>query len=348
MNEANQTEGGEVDLLVLDYKQCFDSLYANSVALDLYDSGIQDNHLNLIHEADKSHSIGVNTPCGMTERVEVNDSVLQGECLGPLKCSNSVDKIGKQCIEDGKNLYYYRNNTAVPPLGMVDDVICIAKCGAESVEMNAYVNAMSSIKKLQLGTKKCHQIHVGKDRSKCPDLFIDSWKLEKKTDVITSVLDQEDIEDDAELLQKSKKTKYLGEILSNNNSYNENIKARVARGISAGKAILQILDETMFGPYENEVFLTLRDSLLLSTLLNNSETWYQVSKQNIADLEKVDENIMRQKFSLPATCPRIFLYLETGTMPARYVIIIRRLNFLKWRMKAQLYTGYSKIKYKNP
>lgn len=153
MNEANQTKGGEVDLLVLDYKMCFDSLYTNSVALDLYDSGIQGNHLNLIHEADKSHSIGVNTPCGITERVEVNDSVLQGECLGPLKCSNSVDKIGKQCIEDETNLYYYRNSTAVPPLGMVNDVICVAKCGAESVEMNAYVNAMSSIKKLQLGTK---------------------------------------------------------------------------------------------------------------------------------------------------------------------------------------------------
>ena len=43
MNEANQTKGVEVDLLVLDYKMCFDSLYTNSVALDLYDSGIQDN-----------------------------------------------------------------------------------------------------------------------------------------------------------------------------------------------------------------------------------------------------------------------------------------------------------------
>ena len=49
MNKANQTKGGEVELLVLDYKQCFYSVYANSVALDLYDSGIKDNHLNLIH-----------------------------------------------------------------------------------------------------------------------------------------------------------------------------------------------------------------------------------------------------------------------------------------------------------
>ena len=92
----------------------------------------------------------------------------------------------------------------------------------------------------------------------------------------------------------------------------------------------------MFGPFENEVFLTLRNSLLLSTLLNNSETWYQVSEQNIADLERVDENIMRQKFSLPATCPRIFLYLETGTMPARYIMIIRRLNFLKYILDEKL------------
>ena len=177
------------------------------------------------------------------------------------------------------SLYHYRNNTAVPPLGMVDDVICVAKCGSESVEMTAFVNSMSNIKKLQLGTKKCHQIHIGKDTSKCPDLYIDSWKLEKKSEVITSVLEQDDIEDEPELLQKSNKTKYLGEIVTNTNSYEDNIKARVGRGICAGKAILQILDETTFGPYETEVFLVLRNSLFTSTLLNNSETWHQVSKR---------------------------------------------------------------------
>ena len=333
MNEAIQTKGGEVDVLVLDYKQCFDSLYTSSVTLDLYESGIKDNHLNLIHEADKSHFIGVNTPCGLTDRVEVKDSVLQGECLGPLKCSNSVDRIGKQCLEEQKNLYFYRNKTAVPPLGMVDDVICVSKCGADSVEMISYVNAMSNIMKLQLGTKKCHKMHIGKDKSKCPDLYIDSWKLEHKEEVITSVLDLEDVEDNQEKMQDSIKTRYLGETLSTNNSYDANIQARVARGIGAGKSILQILEETTFGPYETEVFVVLRRSLLLSTLLSNSETWYIVTKQHISELEKVDENLMRQKFELPAKIPKEFIYLETGLTPARFVMINRRLNFLHYLLR---------------
>ena len=105
---------------------------------------------------------------------------MQGEVTGPGQCSNQIDTFGKECLEETKLLYKYKDDLGVPPLGMVDDVLAISKCGVDSVIMNAFLNQKTSIKKLQFGPEKCHQLHVGKYQIQCPELFIDEWKLKKK------------------------------------------------------------------------------------------------------------------------------------------------------------------------
>ena len=81
----------------------------------------------------------------------VEKIVLQGEVFGPLACSVTVDTFGKECLEQKKHLYYYRNEIGVPPLAMVDDVVCVANCGVDSVAVNAFINAKTRVKKLQFG-----------------------------------------------------------------------------------------------------------------------------------------------------------------------------------------------------
>ena len=166
--------------MIADYKECFDSLYLSSCVNDLYESGVQDDQLNLIHKANSSSFIGVNTPFGLTDRQEVKDSILQGEKMGPVICSNTVDKIGKRCLESEKFLHYYRGEVGIPPLGLIDDLLAMAPCGHKAVEMASFLNAQTNIKKLRFGTNKCYKMHIGKDKTVCPDLYIDSWKLEKK------------------------------------------------------------------------------------------------------------------------------------------------------------------------
>ena len=75
-------------------------------------------------------------------------------------------------------------------------------------------------------------------------------KLEKKNEVATSVYDFEDIEDNKAKMKTVTDTKYLGETISDNSSNQKNIEERVKRGINAGKIIIQILEENMFGKYE--------------------------------------------------------------------------------------------------
>ena len=75
----------------------------------------------------------------------------------------------------------------------------------------------------------------------------------------------------------------------------------------------------------------LRNSLLLSSLLSNSETWYNLTIQDIEKLESIDEQLLRSIFSAPSKTPKELLYLESGCIPIRYILKSRRINFL-WYM----------------
>ena len=111
-----------LDILIVDYRQCFDSLWLDECINDMFEAGIKDDKLSLIYKLNSSNQVAVKTPFGLTERKEVEKVVLQGEVFGPLECSITIDTFGKECLEEEKHLYIYKGVVGVPPLAMVDDV----------------------------------------------------------------------------------------------------------------------------------------------------------------------------------------------------------------------------------
>ena len=190
INDVLAKKDESIDIQILDYRQCFDSMWLEETVNDLWEAGIQDDNLALIFKANEFVNVGVKTPFGMTERRGLEKIVMQGEIFGPLCCSVQVDTFGKECIQETKYLYNYKNEVGVPPLAMVDDLLCVSTCGLQSVEMNAYINAKTNLKKLQFGENKCHKMHVGPKNKCCPDLFVDKWELKKADEIFTNVEDQ--------------------------------------------------------------------------------------------------------------------------------------------------------------
>ena len=43
--------------------------------------------------------------------------VMQGDVLAPLIFSLQADTMGKECLDMGKHLYYYKDKVPIPPLG---------------------------------------------------------------------------------------------------------------------------------------------------------------------------------------------------------------------------------------
>jgi hypothetical protein len=106
----------------------------------------------------------------------------------------------------------------------------------------------------------------------------------------------------------------------------KNIAARTNRGIGTLNQIVSILDDICFGKYFFKVAMVFRNSLLLSSLLTNAESWYNLSDNDITELEKIDESLLRRVFECPISTPKEMLYLELGVTPIRNIIRNRRLN----------------------
>ena len=95
------------------------------------------------------------------------------------------------------------------------------------------------------------------------------------------------------------------------------------------------LDDICFGRFHFKVAKMLRETVFLNSILLNSEAWYSVDKQTIEELEKLDNILLKKIFELPTSTPAAFLHLELGTIPIRFILMIRRLNFLQYILKEQ-------------
>ena len=91
---------------------------------------------------------------------------------------------------------------------MVDDVLAVQKCSGASVAVNAVINSFVEMKKLTLSKKKCSKIHVGKNKTCCPNLKIHDAPM-----------------------KNSDKEKYLGDQLNKASKIRITIDERVAMGL---------------------------------------------------------------------------------------------------------------------
>ena len=129
-----------VDLQIFDYKQCFDSLWLEDCMNDMYTAGLKDYKFQLLYNANSIVNVAVKTPVGKTETEDIKNVVLQGDVFAPLLCSKQVDTIGQECLLENKYTYKYKGEVDIPPLSMVDDLICVSECGIQTSMMNSYIN----------------------------------------------------------------------------------------------------------------------------------------------------------------------------------------------------------------
>ena len=324
-----------IDLMVLDYKQMFDSECLFECMNDLFEAGVNDDIFALIYEANRKSHVAVQTPNGLSKRETFEDLVMQGDVLSPLISSLQVDTIGKECLENKKHLYYFKNIVPIPPLGMVDDLLTISECGYKTQLLNEYINFKTGTKKLQFGTSKCIKMHIGKENSKilCKDVHVGEWNTEVMEDPTTGGHKIHEYFSGNVKMNSRDEQKYLGDILSSDGSHMKNIQDRRNKGYGIINQIKQILESTYFGKFYFEVAIVLRESLFLSSVLLNSEAWVNYSEKEIRILEQCDEMLLSNILECDGKTSNAFKYLELGVMPIRFEIMKRKIMFLQYILK---------------
>ena len=320
-----------IDIQIFDYKQCFDSLWLEECLNDMFNAGLNDDKFQLLYNINSDVKMAVKTPVGKSERGVLKNVITQGDVFGPILCSKQVDTFGQECLVEQKYTYLYKGEVEIPPLGMVDDLLCISECGYQTAMMNSYINYKTNSKKLQFGATKCKKIHVGKfcEEFKCQKVSVDNWVEVPIEDKIEDVFNGE-VE-----MEETESERYLGDIISNNGRNMNNFKARVNKGIGIVNNIFTYLEAIPFGKHYFEVGVMLRNSLLVSSVLCNSEAWYNVTEAEYNFIETVDLMFMRRILNAPKTTPKEMLYLELGCLQFRHIIKKRRLSFLHYLLNEE-------------
>ena len=89
-----------LDIGIYDVRKCFDTMWAQEAVNDLYELGFQNDKLLLVHKANEYASIAVKTPTGMSERVAIRNTIMQGTVWAGLYCTATMDMLGKHIYEN--------------------------------------------------------------------------------------------------------------------------------------------------------------------------------------------------------------------------------------------------------
>ena len=330
-DHARSNKKKQISICIYDCEQCFDSMWQDEVTNNLYDAGIKNDKLSLVQKINQVNKVAVKTPHGLSQRKTTEQIICQGEPWGPIECSLQIDGIGKESVDNSLEPYKYKDEVDIPALGFVDDIISISESGYKTARMNSFINAKLAMKKLRLGAKKCFVMHVGNEHEsyKNDQLLIDGWNVKTVESVLTGEIDWEDtLVEDMNEISNITSEKYLGQILSNDSKNTLNITMLRNKGIGIQNKIIQMLEKMPGGQYHFEIAVILRNALLISSILTNSEVWYGVTQVDTEQLEQIDEMWIRNLFECSRNVPKDLLYLELGIVPISFIIKGRKQMFL--------------------
>ena len=243
----------------------------------------------------------------MSKRVDIQKIEMQGTVWASLKCTAQQDKLGQKAYQNDKPMYIYKDSVSIPPMGYVDDVITISKCGNDAVEANAIVNAFTESKKLQYSIDKCKKMHIGQSSSLCPQMSVNGFEM-----------------------AYSELEKYQGELLSKDCQNNPNIITKASKGLGLIAQIKVLISEISLGFHYFEVATLLRDSILINGMLTNIEVIYGLTEENLKVLENVDKIFIQYILSGHSKTKHEAYYLELGIIPIKFIVMSRRIMFLHY------------------
>ena len=244
IQEHCTSQSKPITIQIFDYKPCFDSMWHNKVINELYDAGVQDDKLALLHKIIETNIIKVKTSADLSDARNVKNIICQGDPWGSMECGVMVDGFGKESLDPKMKPYQYKGKVPVTLLGMVDYILYVTESGYKASRANAFINAKNALKRLQFGTEKCHVKYVGKNipEHKNIDLHVDGWKLYEVKSDLTGDLENEETFDGEHEINATNVEKYLGQVISNDGTNVKNVENRVGKGAGMVSIIESILN----------------------------------------------------------------------------------------------------------
>ena len=218
---------------------------------------------------------------------------------------------------------------------MVDDLIGVTGAGHQAHELNGLINIKSAIKGLQFNADKCKTMLVGKtiEDYQNNQLVVDKWDKTYRKQEHENILTE--CYEGKVAMEQVKHHKYLGQSISHTNDNKAHIKTIQNKAIGTKRKLFNILESLKLGRYYFECAVILFRCLLRSSILYSAETFFNVTEKELRDIEKIEEDFLRNLADTKLGCPISQLYLEFGIYPARFEIMKKTIMFYYYIINQQ-------------
>ena len=151
-----------------------------------------------------------------------------------------------------------------------------------------------------------------------------------------------------EVMKRVEEKTYLGSIVQNNGKNDKNIQDKINKAVGSINKIISAINERPYGRHTFKAALLMRQGLMLSSMLTNAETWINMLETDITKLTMPDTMLHRQILSSTGNPSKVFMSLELGVVPVRYVLMAKRLNMLHYILNestsSTMYQVYEELK----
>ena len=255
--------------------------------------------------------------------------VLQGDTMASLIASVNMDTIARDWLSKaGNKVYKYRDTIDLGTLGMLDDLLVITEAGVETTKANAFINIVSASKGYQFSDTKCSQMLVTNKKNDSMEniMKVDKWIEERNNGVINDVYSGK-VRTGNVLRQK-----YMGLYIQSDRRNSESIDLKTKKAAIIINKVKNKVADMKAGKFTVETVSILRESVLLGNLLYGTEVMYNLSKDEIKALCKLDMWFLKETLNLEGHIPDCLLLLELGLEPIEVKIIKKRVLFLKYML----------------
>ena len=129
-------------------------------------------------------------------------------------------------------------------------------------------------------------------------------------------------------MEVKEKVMYLGDVLNTRGNNNDLIEDRVKKGKEVIVKAMSICDISL-GCHTIEILMLLYQSLFLSVVLYNCQSWTKLNINDLHRLTTIQIKYLKRSLQVPRSTGDAVCFMELGIIPITFEIDIRRLIFLQ-------------------
>ena len=184
-------------LLFLDLVKAFDKMILKAVLLDLWECDIKGRIWRNIYHINKSAILRIKTPFGKTQKFEIGETLKQGSVLATALAALHTDGVSKLFNNKGLNISY--GNLKINNLLFQYDILRIQLNADDTNRANKVYEVFQHNNRMEFHDEKSVYISTKDDQT----IYLNQRKL-----------------------KRAESYKYLGDIFTTNNTYDQMIETR--------------------------------------------------------------------------------------------------------------------------